>query len=94
MIRTMLLVMVATATLAAQGARQMPVFEVDTAFFKPLPNNWVTGQGSAVAVDKRDHVWVFHRPRYVPAGKVAAPPGVEDDANGTCVRGRGGTSDG
>ena len=90
MIRTMLLALVATATLAAQGARQMPIFEVDTAFFKPLPNNWVTGQGSAVAVDKRDHVWVFHRPRYVPAGKVAAPPVLEYDANGTFVRGWGG----
>src|SRR5687767_10583275 len=93
MIRTMLLVLVATATLAAQGARQMPVFEVDTAFFKPLPNNWVTGQGSAVAVDKRDHVWVFHRPRYVPAGKAAAPPVLEYDANGTFLRGWGGPSD-
>ena len=56
MTRTVLLVLVAGVTLSAQAGRQMPVFEVDAGFFKPLPNNWVTGQGSAVAVDRPDHV--------------------------------------
>lgn len=78
---------------AAQASRQMPVFQVDPAFFKPLPNNWVTGQGSAVAVDERDHVWVFHRPRYVPAGRAAAPPVLEFDQNGRFVQGWGGFAD-
>jgi hypothetical protein len=93
MIRTVLLVLVATVTLAAQAGRQMPVFEVDPGFFKPLPNGMVTGQGSAIAVDKHDHVWVFHRPRYVPEGRKAAPPVLEYDANGTFLRGWGGFSD-
>jgi len=79
---------------AAQGSKQMPVFQVDAAFFKPLPNNWVTGQGSAVAVDTHDHVWVFHRPRYVPADKKAAPPVLEFDATGKFVQGWGGPADG
>ena len=79
---------------AAQGARQMPVFQVDPSFFKPLPNDWVTGQGSAVAVDKHDHVWIFHRPRYVPAEKKAAPPVLEFDASGKFVQGWGGPADG
>jgi hypothetical protein len=94
MLRTMLLASVVTAALSAQTARQMPVFDVDAGFFKPLPNNWVTGQGSAVAVDTRDHVWVFHRPRYVPAGRTAAPPVLEYDADGRCLRGWGGFADG
>ena len=95
MSRTLLLACVMTAALAAQTARpQMPVFEVDPGFFRPLPNNWVTGQGSAVAVDTHDHVWVFHRPRYVPAGRAAAPPVLEFDAEGHFVRGWGGPADG
>jgi DNA-binding beta-propeller fold protein YncE len=81
-------------SVAAQETRQMPVFQVDPTFFKPLPNDWVTGQGSAVAVDKSDHVWVFHRPRYVPAGKKAAPPVLEFDANGRFVQGWGGPAAG
>jgi hypothetical protein len=93
MIRTLLVASMMVTALAAQGGRQMPVFEVDAGFFKPLPNNWITGQGSAVAVDKRDHVWVFHRPRYVPAGKAAAPPVLEYDTDGRFVRGWGGSSE-
>jgi hypothetical protein len=81
-------------SVAAQETRQMPVFQVDPTFFKPLPNDWVTGQGSAVAVDKSDHVWVFHRPRYVPSGKKAAPPVLEFDANGGFVQGWGGPAAG
>jgi DNA-binding beta-propeller fold protein YncE len=90
MLRTLLLVSLVSAAFGAQTGRQMPVFEVAPGFFSPLPNNWVTGQGSAVAVDKRDHVWVFHRPRYVPADRAAAPPVLEYDANGRFLRGWGG----
>ena len=53
-----LAVLALVTSVVAQGAKQMPVFQVDPAFFKPLPNDWVTGQGSAVAVDKHDHVMV------------------------------------
>ncbi len=81
-------------TAAAQGAKQMPTFQVDPAFFRTLPNNWVTGQGSAVAVDKHDHVWIFHRPRYVPADKKAAPPVLEFDSTGKFVQGWGGPAEG
>jgi DNA-binding beta-propeller fold protein YncE len=81
-------------TAAVQATRQMPAFQVDSAFFKALPNNWVTGQGSAVAVDKHDNVWIFHRPRYVPAAKAAAPPVLEFDSNGKFIQGWGGTADG
>jgi hypothetical protein len=84
--------MFAVVALGAQSARQMPTFQVDSTFFKPLPNGWVTGQGSAVATDKHDHVWVFHRPRYVPADQKAAPPVLHYDASGKFVDGWGGPS--
>jgi len=41
----------------------VPTFEPDPYWPKRLPNNWVLGQVSGVAVDADDHVWVVHRPR-------------------------------
>src|ERR1700694_4866490 len=60
-----------------------PVFEVDASWPK-LPNNWVIGDPSSIAVDRRDNVWILHRPRTVPADKTerAAPPALEFDAAG------------
>src|SRR6476660_1205856 len=75
----------------AQSSGQVPLFQVDPTWLK-LPQNWVLGQGSAVAVDKHDNVWILHRPRYVgklyekPAGKTAAPPVLEFDSNGKFIQ--------
>jgi hypothetical protein len=80
----------------AQGPSQsMPVFDVDTSWPK-LPNNWVLVVVSSVATDKRDHVWIFHRPRTVAENKKAqaAPPVLEFDAGGTFVRAWGGDAPG
>ncbi len=44
----------------AQGDR-VPVFKVDPLWPKPLPNHWVLGSVTGVAVDAQDHVWVIHR---------------------------------
>jgi hypothetical protein len=80
----------------AQGANQtMPVFEVDASWPK-LPNNWVLGVVSSVATDKRDHVWIFHRPRTVADNLKphAAPPVLEFDAAGAFVRAWGGDATG
>ena len=73
----------------------MPVFEVDSSWPK-LPNNWVLGVVSSVATDKRDHVWIFHRPRTVAENKKsqAAPPVLEFAADGTFVRAWGGDAPG
>jgi hypothetical protein len=35
--------------------------EVDPAWPKPLPWNWVTGQVSGVCVDKQNHVFIVNR---------------------------------
>jgi DNA-binding beta-propeller fold protein YncE len=47
-----------------QSARdvQVPVFQVDPMWPKPLPNGWVIGSSIGVAVDARDHIWMIHRP--------------------------------
>ena len=72
----------------------MPAFQADPAWPK-LPNNWILGEVSSVAVDRRDHVWILHRPRSVPADQQnrAAPAVLELDAAGTFVKSFGGPSD-
>lgn len=49
---------------AEQATRsdQVPEFQVDPLWPKPLPNQWVIGSSIGVAVDARDHVWMIHRP--------------------------------
>src|SRR5258708_31973796 len=82
--------------LAARGAdKPAPTFDVDPAWPK-LPNNWVFGEVTAVAVGPRDHVWVMHRPRTVAAEQKAnAPPAIlEFDEAGKFVRAWGGPPEG
>jgi len=74
-------------------AEKVPVFEVDTTW-PQLPNGWVMGNVSKIAVDSHDNVWLIHRPRTVPAGKTAAPPVIELDNSGKFVRAWGGEGDG
>ncbi|HLJ23708.1 MAG TPA: hypothetical protein VKT71_06335, partial [Candidatus Acidoferrales bacterium] len=42
-----------------------PGFVLDPAWPQPLPHHWVIGDVGGIAVDKHDHIWVFHRPRSV-----------------------------
>src|SRR3954470_21257149 len=82
----------------ARGA-EVPKFEVDPTWPKPLPNNWTLGQVAGVAVDEDDHVWIMQRPRSLsrlekaaasnpPAAKccVPAPPIIEFDPEGNVVQ--------
>jgi DNA-binding beta-propeller fold protein YncE len=86
------------ATGVAQSSNRsagMPVFQVDPTWPR-LPNNWVVGIVSAVTVDRRDHVWILHRPRTVSAelkGR-AAPPVLEFDADGKFIKAWGGAGNG
>src|SRR5262247_3852230 len=59
----------------------VPTFQVDVSWPQKLPNNWVMGVPSWVAVDRRDHVWVLHRPRTAPEPQRAnaAPAVIEFD---------------
>ena len=91
----------AASTCAAQD--KPPTFHVDAAWPAALPNNWILGQVSGVAVDADDHVWVLQRPRSLtedeagatlkpPHSKccVPAPPVLEFDAAGKLLRSWGG----
>jgi len=59
---------------------QVPRFEPDPLWSESLPNRWVNGQVSGVAVDLHDNLWVLHRPGTIPDGERAAsldPPQAE-----------------
>ena len=81
-------------------------FEVDPFFPQTLPNDWLVGQVSGIAVDSRDHVWVAHRPVSLSALRagaaqdppiamccVPAPPIIEFDTEGNVVQAWGGPSE-
>jgi DNA-binding beta-propeller fold protein YncE len=67
------------ASVEAAGT-QVPRFEVDPMWPKPLPNHWVIGNTIGVSVDAQDHVWIIHRAGSLEAKEVygiANPPGSE-----------------
>jgi DNA-binding beta-propeller fold protein YncE len=88
-------------------AADIPRFEVDASWPKPLPNNWILGQVGGITTDKDGHIWVIHRPRSLtddekgaalnpPRSKccVSAPPVLEFDAAGNLLRSWGGPGEG
>ena len=46
---------------ASAQAKQVPRFEVDPYWPKPMPKNYVQGMTIGVGVSADDHVWVIHR---------------------------------
>jgi DNA-binding beta-propeller fold protein YncE len=92
----------------ARTAVQVPTFEVDPLWPKPLPNHWVLGSTIGVSVDGQDHVWIIHRAATLnPATEIAAasnppaasccapaPPILEFDPTGNLVGHWGGPGSG
>lgn len=90
----------------AQAAQ--PHFKVDPYWPKELPNNWIIGQVSGLAVDANDHIWVFQRPGSNTPDEISAdpssprkamccfpaPPVLEFDAEGTLLKSWGGPGKG
>ncbi len=67
------------ATVEAAGV-QVPRFEVDPMWPKPLPNHWVMGSVIGVAADASDHIWIIHRQGSLEPKEMSAaskPPGAE-----------------
>jgi len=66
------------SSLAVQvQAQPVPEYEVDAAWPKRLPNNWIIGQVAGIAVDHNDTIWVVHRPQSLTpqeAGAIQNPP--------------------
>ena len=101
------------ASLVLAGASLLgqvpPAYQVDPLWPKPLPNHWLLGSVTGVAVDAQDHIWVVHRgydsmtraPRSAPRRRrrppttccVPAPPVLEFDAAGNLVGHWGGPGD-
>ncbi|MEW6212743.1 MAG: hypothetical protein AB1631_30740 [Acidobacteriota bacterium] len=90
-----------------RSASQAPRFEVDPLWPKPLPNHWVLGSITGVAVDSRDHIWITHRGADSLANNekgailnpptgccVPAPPVLEFDSSGNLVSHWGGPGQG
>ena len=53
---------IAAPSAPALAQDPVPRFAVDAAWPKMLPNNWILGQVSGIAVDRFDRIWVVHRP--------------------------------
>src|SRR3954464_10115437 len=88
-----------SACVAIAAAAEVPQFEVDPFWPKPLPNNWTLGQVGGIAVDERDHVWIIQRPSSLTRGErlaatnpptakccVPAPSIIEFDPEGNVVQ--------
>ena len=73
----------AIVTARQAATSRPPGFELDPKW-RTIPNNWMLGEVSSIAVDSRDLIWVLHRPRSIPADKRAnaAPPVLEFDTSG------------
>ena len=97
-----------TAALSALQT-QAPAFQVDPLWPKPLPNHWLLGSVTGVAVDAQDHIWVVHRgydsmtsrteigaatnPKTSDECCVPAPQVLEFDAAGALIGHWGGPGD-
>src|SRR5436190_8291429 len=85
----------ASVTAMSGASPPVPTFHVDPFWPKPLPNHWIVGAVVGVAVDRRDHVWVAHRPSTLQPNETrsiwrAAPPILEFDQAGDVVSSWGG----
>jgi hypothetical protein len=74
--------------MGARAEPQVPKFEVDPYWPKPLPGDWVTGQLGSVCVDAQDHVFVLNRQNWEEKEAeigTPAPLVIEFDPEGNVV---------
>jgi len=84
------------------ATEDIPRFRVDPFWASELPNNWILGQVSGVAVDDNDHVWIVHRPRSLDSRQrgeegmccLPAPPVIEFSPDGSVLQSWGGPAEG
>ena len=93
------------AAAQAPARAQVPMFQVDPLWPKPLPNKWVIGSTVGLSVDSRDHVWIIYRLSTVEDNEKAgtlkngdccftAPQVLEFDPDGNVVSSFGGPGPG
>jgi hypothetical protein len=103
----LLLTMFALTASNTALAQDPPKYQVDPAWPKELPNNWIMGQVGGMAVDRHDHIWVLQRPGLDTPDElgaaqtpprslccIAAPPVLEFDAQGNLLQSWGGPGQG
>jgi sugar lactone lactonase YvrE len=71
-----------SANAQSRGSVQVPNLEVDPFWPKPLPNHWLLGSVTGVAVDAQDNVWIVHQGAATlnartEMGAAATPPTAE-----------------
>jgi hypothetical protein len=79
----------------AQSGLRPPEFRVDPAW-PTIPDGWVLGEVTSVAVDRHDNIWVLHVPQSIPEAERAnaAPPVLQFDAAGNLLASWGGPGNG
>lgn len=106
-VKLFVLCIVAIGVCRSAMAQEQPSYKVDANWPKQLPNNWIMGQVSGIAVDHEDHVWVLQRPasnakddlgaaQSPPVSQCcfAAPPVLEFDGAGNLLKSWGGPGPG
>jgi DNA-binding beta-propeller fold protein YncE len=86
-----------------------PTYQVEVLWPKPLPNHWILGSVTGIAVDAQDHIWVLHTASSAtpntelgtgttpPTAEYCcspAPPVLQFDAAGNLLSHWGGRGDG
>jgi DNA-binding beta-propeller fold protein YncE len=91
----------------AAAANDVPRFQPEPFWPKPLPENWILGQVSGIAVAPDDTIWIVHRPATLvddEKGAMANPPAtkcckpapavLQFDTDGNLKRSWGGPGEG
>jgi hypothetical protein len=65
-------------------APSAPTFQVDPFWPKPLPDPWILGSVTGVAVDAKDHVWVVHRGMHTLTARTEAGMATDPKTSETC----------
>lgn len=83
------------ATVDTPADRNLPAYELDTSWPK-VPEKWVMGGPSSIAIDAKDNIWVIHRPKTLKPDQIAksAPPVIVFDQQGAFVKAWGGPGNG
>lgn len=78
-----------------QSSAGVPSYRADPSWPR-IPNDWIFGEVSSIAVDVQDHVWILHRPATVPDAQraKAAPAVLEFDSAGKFLQSWGGPASG
>lgn len=94
-----------TGPAAQAPTPQVPLFEYDPTFPKPMRENWAIGPIGGMAVDRQDHLYVVQRPGALASNErftgsddtppkadccIPAPPVLEFDYSGTLIHSWGG----